>query len=117
MITRYFANIKNYYLFAIMKLEIERLRTFSNYAISRKVTRQHIYRLKEERSINTVQIDGVWFVLLTEKEHEHEKKNGSLLDFGYKKAGRPTKKEQERIKQLKEGIKTDPAPRAGIRKI
>lgn len=50
-----------------MKVNIEKLLTVSNYAISKGISRQHVYRLVDNQELTLVKIDGVNFILLDEK--------------------------------------------------
>lgn len=50
-----------------MKIEIDKLITVSNYAKSKNLSRQHVYRLAENKEITLVNIDKIAFVYLDEK--------------------------------------------------
>ena len=57
-----------------MEINIDKLMTISNYAILKKLSRQHVHRLVQCGDINCIIIDGVKFVLLDEKALQFERK-------------------------------------------
>lgn len=57
-----------------MLIESNKLKTVSNFADEKKITRQHVYRLIKANEINSINIDGVLFVILDEKAKNFEKK-------------------------------------------
>jgi len=57
-----------------MKTDITKLKTISNYAIYKGLSRQHVYRLVQKNELTMVEIDGVSFILLDEKAVEFVRK-------------------------------------------
>jgi hypothetical protein len=57
-----------------MLIESNKLKTVSNYAADKDITRQHVYRLIKGNEINSINIDGVLFVIIDEKAKNFEKK-------------------------------------------
>ena len=53
-----------------MKIEINNLVTVTNFAALKGLTRQHVYRLIESKSINSVSIDGIIFIVKDKKAEE-----------------------------------------------
>ena len=53
-----------------MKIEINNLVTVTNFAAFKGLTRQHVYRLIESKSINSVSIDGIIFIVKDKKAEE-----------------------------------------------
>ncbi len=50
-----------------MLINTEELLTITNFASSKQLSRQHVYRLIESNEITKVEIDGVLFILQDEK--------------------------------------------------
>lgn len=50
-----------------MKVNIDKLMTVSNYANLKEISRQHIYRLVDNKELTMIKIDGVTFILLDVK--------------------------------------------------
>lgn len=57
-----------------MKIDINKLLTISNFAKSKNIARQHVYRLIVSKEITEVKIDNISFVLLDEKAIAFERK-------------------------------------------
>lgn len=57
-----------------MEIDIKRLITITNYSKLKNITRQHVYRLIENKEINEIKIDDVSFIYLDEKALEFERK-------------------------------------------
>ncbi len=57
-----------------MNINIEKLITISNYALLKKLSRQHVYRLIANNELTAVQIDGISFVFMDEKALGFERK-------------------------------------------
>ena len=57
-----------------MFIESNKLKTVSNFADEKDVTRQHVYRLIKGNEINSINIDGVLFVIMDKKAKNFEKK-------------------------------------------
>jgi uncharacterized protein YqfB (UPF0267 family) len=47
-----------------MQLDSEKLITITNFAKQKGLTRQHVYRLIDSGIFNSIQIDGIQFVVL-----------------------------------------------------
>lgn len=50
-----------------MQINPEKLLTVTNFAKQKGLTRQHIYRLIDAGSINSISIDNILFVIMDEK--------------------------------------------------
>ena len=50
-----------------MKIDIDKLLTVSNFAILKGLSRQHVYRLIENKELTLISIDGISFILMDEK--------------------------------------------------
>lgn len=57
-----------------MKINIDKLRTVSNFAILKGLSRQHVYRLIENKEITLITIDGISFIFMDEKAIDFVKK-------------------------------------------
>ena len=57
-----------------MKLETNSLRTFRNFGKMKNISRQRIYRLVEAGRFDTIEIDGVKFIIMNEKAIKYKKK-------------------------------------------
>jgi hypothetical protein len=57
-----------------MEINIEKLMTISNYALLKKLSRQHVYRLIANNELTVIHIDGISFVLMDEKALGFERK-------------------------------------------
>ncbi len=64
-----------------MKVELNKLRTVTNYARDKGLSRQHVYRLVESGDITIISVDGIAFVYLDEKtaafDRKRSKRNSS----------------------------------------
>jgi translation elongation factor P/translation initiation factor 5A len=50
-----------------MKIDLDKLLTVSNFALLKGLSRQHVYRLVENKELTLISIDGVSFVFMDEK--------------------------------------------------
>ena len=50
-----------------MKINIDKLLTVSNFAILKGLSRQHVYRLIENKELTLINIDGISFIFMDEK--------------------------------------------------
>lgn len=50
-----------------MQVETENLLTVTNFAKQKGMARQHVYRLIEAGTLNSIVIDGIVFVLIDDK--------------------------------------------------
>lgn len=57
-----------------MNINIEKLLTVSNYALQKGLSRQHVYKLVENKELTMLLIDGVSFIFLNEKAVDFVKK-------------------------------------------
>jgi len=57
-----------------MKIDIDKLITVSNFAIDKKLSRQHVYRLAENEELTLIKIDNISFILLNNKANDFERK-------------------------------------------
>lgn len=57
-----------------MKIDINNLITVTNYADSKKLSRQHIYRLAKNGELTLIRIDNIAFIFLDKKAKEFERK-------------------------------------------
>jgi hypothetical protein len=57
-----------------MKIETNKLKTYSNFGQMKNITRQRIYRLVKAGRFETVEIDGVKFILMNNKATKYIKK-------------------------------------------
>jgi DNA-binding phage protein len=56
-----------------MQINPEKLLTVTNFAKQKGLTRQHIYRLIDAGSINSISIDNILFVVLDEKSENFQR--------------------------------------------
>lgn len=57
-----------------MQIDIDRLITVSNYARQKNLSRQHVYRIAENKEITLINIDSVAFIYLDDKALNYERK-------------------------------------------
>jgi|GEM_PF-1243091 len=57
-----------------MRIDSTKLKTVSNFAKEKDFARQHVYRLIKSEELNSVQIDGVTFVILDKKAESLDRK-------------------------------------------
>jgi len=57
-----------------MQIDSTKLKTVSNFADEKGFTRQHVYRLIKSEEINSLEIDGVLFIILDDKSKNLERK-------------------------------------------
>lgn len=57
-----------------MQIDSTKLKTVSNFAYEKGFTRQHVYRLIKSEEINSLEIDGVLFIILDDKSKNLERK-------------------------------------------
>jgi len=57
-----------------MRIDSNKLKTVTNFAEEKGFTRQHVYRLIKSEELNSVQIDGVTFVILDKKAESLDRK-------------------------------------------
>jgi hypothetical protein len=50
-----------------MKIDLDKLLTVSNFALSKGLSRQHVYRLVENNELTLIKIDGISFIFMDEK--------------------------------------------------
>ena len=56
-----------------MKIDTEKLKTFKNFGVMKNISRQRIYRLAEAGRFDTIEIDGVKFVIINDKAIKYKK--------------------------------------------
>ena len=56
-----------------MKTDISKLKTFANFGKMKSISRQRIYELVDEGTFDTLEIDGVKFIVLNEKALNYKK--------------------------------------------
>ena len=56
-----------------MKTDISTLKTFANFGKLKSISRQRIYELVTEGKFDTLEIDGVKFIVLNEKALNYKK--------------------------------------------
>jgi len=61
-------------IFITMKIEINKLKTFANFGKMKNITRQRIYKLVEAGRFDTIEIDGVKFIVMNSKAINYKKK-------------------------------------------
>lgn len=57
-----------------MKVEISKLKTFTNFGKMKGISRQRIHILVNVGRFDTVEIDGIKFIVMNEKALNYEKK-------------------------------------------
>lgn len=57
-----------------MKIETSKLITFTNFGTMKGISRQRIHILVQEGKFDTMEIDGIKFIVLNEKAIKYEKK-------------------------------------------
>jgi hypothetical protein len=57
-----------------MRIDSNKLKTVSNFAEEKGFTRQHVYRLIKSGDLNSIEIDGVHFIIIDEKSNKLERK-------------------------------------------
>jgi len=60
-------------IFELMKVEIDSLKTFANFGKMKNISRQRIYRLVEAGRFDTIEIDGVKFIIMNDKAIRYKK--------------------------------------------
>ena len=63
-----------------MKINIEELLTVSNFALLKGLSRQHVYRLIENKELTLIIIDGISFIFMDEKAIDFVKKRNKKID-------------------------------------
>jgi hypothetical protein len=56
-----------------MKIDTKLLKTFKNFGNMKNISRQRIYRLAEIGRFDTIEIDGVKFIVMNKKSIEYKK--------------------------------------------
>lgn len=56
-----------------MKVDITKLKTFTNFGKMKGISRQRIHILVNARRFNTIEIDGIQFIVMNEKALKYEK--------------------------------------------
>ena len=56
-----------------MLIETSELKTFTNFGKLKKISRQRIHIMVQEEKFNTVEIDGVKFIVMNEKAIKYKK--------------------------------------------
>jgi len=56
-----------------MKIDIDRLKTINNFGKMKNLSRQRVYQLIEIGRFDTIEIDGVKFILMNEKAIKYKK--------------------------------------------
>lgn len=57
-----------------MKIDSEKLKTVKNYGDMKNISRQRIYKLVEANKLDSIDIDGVKFILMNEKAIKYKKR-------------------------------------------
>ena len=57
-----------------MKIDTKSLKTFKNYGDMKNISRQRIYKLVEAGKLNSIDIDGVRFIIMDETATKYKKK-------------------------------------------
>lgn len=57
-----------------MLIDPNKLKTPTNFADEKNITRQHVYRLIKKGEVSSINIDGVEFVIMDEKSKAFERK-------------------------------------------
>jgi predicted ATP-dependent serine protease len=57
-----------------MEINTEKLLTISNFALLKGLSRQHVYKLVENKELTLVLIDGVSFIFMDEKANDFVRK-------------------------------------------
>jgi predicted ATP-dependent serine protease len=63
-----------------MKINIDKLLTVSNFAILKGLSRQHVYRLIENKELTLIIIDGVSFIFMDEKAVDFVRKRNKKIN-------------------------------------
>jgi hypothetical protein len=63
-----------------MKINIDKLLTVSNFAILKGLSRQHVYRLIENKEVTLITIDGISFILMDEKAVDFVRKRNKKIN-------------------------------------
>ena len=56
-----------------MKVELKKLKTFSNFGKIKNLSRQRVYKLVESGKFDSIDIDGVKFIILNQKATKYKK--------------------------------------------
>jgi hypothetical protein len=56
-----------------MKIESKTLKTFKNYGDTKNISRQRIYKLVEAGKLDSIDIDGVRFIIMNDKAIKYKK--------------------------------------------
>ena len=57
-----------------MRIDSNKLKTVSTFAKEKGFARQHVYRLIKNDEINSIEIDGIKFIILDKKSENLERK-------------------------------------------
>ena len=57
-----------------MKIDINSLKTFSNFGKLKNISRQRIHILVQDGRFDTIEIDGVKFIIMNDKAINYKKK-------------------------------------------
>ena len=57
-----------------MRIDSTKLKTVTNFAKEKGFTRQHVYRLIKSEELNSIDIDGVRFIIIDNKSKSLERK-------------------------------------------
>ena len=61
------------HIIVLMKLDTNNLKTFANFGKLKNISRQRIYRLVEAGRFDTIEIDGVKFIVMNDKAIKYKK--------------------------------------------
>ena len=56
-----------------MKIDIDTLKTFTNFGRMKKISRQRIHILVQDGRFDTIEIDGVKFIIMNDKAIKYKK--------------------------------------------
>ncbi len=57
----------------IMKIETKELKTFTNFGKMKNLSRQRVYQLIEVGRFDTIEIDGIKFIVMNDKAIKYKK--------------------------------------------
>ena len=60
-------------IFRVMKIEIDKLKTIQNFGKLKELSRQRVYQLIEVGRFDTIEIDGVKFIIMNKKAVNYKK--------------------------------------------
>jgi len=56
-----------------MKMDLKALKTFNNYGKLKNLSRQRVYKLVEAGKLDSLEIDGVKFIIMNQKAIKYKK--------------------------------------------